>query len=226
MYLLLQKFYSIVLMAIADAKYKFIYVNVGAFGSEGDSGVFSGDAIGRKINNDELPLPDDAMVGGIATPYHFIADDAFALSKRVMKPYTPSRQRPLATEEKIFNYRMSRARRCVENAFGILSRKWLCLSQPLRQHPRCASKIVVACCVLHNVLIGNPTYCPISFGDHIDGSGNLVDGEWRSNHTHPLTPLQSTTGRVANRPKEIRDSLKDYVNSEIGSVPWQNQSIQ
>lgn len=213
-------------MAIADAKYKFIYVNVGAFGSEGDSGVFRADAIGRKINNDELPLPDDAEVAGIGTPYFFIADDAFGLSKRIMKPYTPSRQKPLTIEEKTFNYRLSRARRCVENAFGILSRKWLCLSQPLRQHPKRASKIVLACCVLHNVLIGNTIYCPVSFADHIDGSGNLVEGEWRSNCMHQLTPLQSISGRVANRPKEIRDSLKDYVNSEMGSVPWQNQLIQ
>lgn len=209
-------------MAISDAKYKFIYVNVGAYGSEGDGGVFCSDTIGRKINNDELPLPDDATLGGIEIPYFFIADDAFALSKRIMKPYTPTRAGPLSNEENIFNYRLSRARRCIENAFGILSRKWLCLSHALRHHPKRASKIILACCVLHNLLIDSTHYCPTSFADYIDGNGDIVEGEWRSKRMAELLPLQNASGRIANRPKEIRDCLSAYVNSEIGSVPWQN----
>ncbi|XP_066952525.1 uncharacterized protein [Macrobrachium rosenbergii] len=36
-----KKFYSMVLLAIADASYKFLYVNVGAIGSESDGGVFA-----------------------------------------------------------------------------------------------------------------------------------------------------------------------------------------
>lgn len=212
-------------MAIADANYKFIYVNVGAFGSEGDSGVFLGDAVGKKIYNDELPLPDDVTIGNEELPFYFISDDAFSLSKRIMKPYSPTRQRPLIEEEKIFNYRLSRARRCVENSFGILSRKWLCLSQPLRQSPSRASKIVAACCTLHNFLIGNNSYCPASFADHYDDSGNLVEGEWRSKPSLDLTPLQKIPGRIADRPKQIRDSLKDFVNSAEGRVPWQSECI-
>lgn len=212
-------------MAITDANYKFIYINVGAFGSEGDSGVFLGDAVGRKIYNDELPLPEDSYVGGNEVPFYFIADDAFGLNKRIMKPYTQSRQRALSTEEKIFNYRLSRARRCVENSFGILSRKWLCLSQPLRQQPARASKVVLACCVLHNVLLGDKTYCPPGFADSYDENGDLVEGEWRSNVANDLVSLQRIGGRVIERPKQIRDHLKDFVNSEAGKVPWQNESI-
>ncbi|XP_064111408.1 uncharacterized protein LOC135218892 [Macrobrachium nipponense] len=36
-----KKFYSMVLLAIADASYKFLYVNMGAIGSESDGGVFA-----------------------------------------------------------------------------------------------------------------------------------------------------------------------------------------
>lgn len=211
-------------MAISDANYKFIYVNVGAYGSEGDSGVFGADKIGEKIYNDELILPGETTIGGQKLPYFFIADDAFRLSTRIMKPFTPKKGQYLSKEERIFNYRLSRARRCVENAFGILSRKWQCLSQPLRQSPTRASKIVLACCTLHNLLIGNENYCPAGFADYYNVDGQLIEGEWRK--TAPeMVPLQSCSGRVSLRAKEIRNLLKDFVNSPAGSVPWQTQCI-
>lgn len=62
----------------------------------------------------------------IYMPYYFIGDDAFPLLKRMIKPYKPKRRERLDDEEEVFNYRLSRARRCIENAFGILTIKWGC----------------------------------------------------------------------------------------------------
>lgn len=84
-----QKFYSIILLAIADANYKFIYVNVGAYGSEGDSGVFSNDTLGRTILNNTIPLPSATTINGTKIPYFFVSDDAFPLRPRIMKPFSP-----------------------------------------------------------------------------------------------------------------------------------------
>ena len=61
----------------------------------------------------------------------------------MMKPYP---HRGLSNEKRIFNYR---ARRVVENAFGILANRFKVLS------PEVVDKIVLAYCTLHNLLTSN-----------------------------------------------------------------------
>ncbi|KAH9632488.1 hypothetical protein HF086_017036 [Spodoptera exigua] len=68
-------------------------------------------------------------------------DKAFALNDYTLKPYggTPER----GSMERIFNYRLSRARRVVENAFGILSSVFRVLRKPLLLEPEKATKVVL-----------------------------------------------------------------------------------
>jgi len=103
---LLQGFHSLILMAVADAEYKFAYFDIGAYGSESDSGVFQSCGFGEALDAAKLDLPDDSAVFGKKIPFAFIADDAFTLSSRILKPYKPSRKHPtLSNSERIFNYR-------------------------------------------------------------------------------------------------------------------------
>lgn len=141
-----KRYHSIILMGITDANYKFISIDVGGKGSEGDANMFSRIRLGRMIKEDDpqLLLPDDAPVGNIFMPYYFIGDDAFPLLKRLIKPYKPQRRERLGNDEEIYNYRISRARRCVENAFGILSIKWRCIGRKFQCRPESVKKIVAA----------------------------------------------------------------------------------
>lgn len=62
------------------------------------------------------PMPNDDM----PIPFHFVADDAFAMKPWLMKPLSLRSQ---VHEEIIFSYRLSRARRVVVNSFGILAHR-------------------------------------------------------------------------------------------------------
>jgi hypothetical protein len=118
------EFYSIVLMAVADARYKFIYIDVGAKGKENDSTIFSRSSFGTALRNATLPVPDPSSLSNSENhfPFVFVGDEAFPLQKNLMRPY-PRYSTP-STQQRIFNYRLSRARRVVENAFGIMSAKF------------------------------------------------------------------------------------------------------
>ena len=117
-------FFSIVLMAVADAEYKFLFVDIGANGSCADSGVFKETNLYKAVMEEYAGIPDPETLPKDDCPVHysFITDDAFGLRPWLMKPH-PSRG--LTKKKRIFNYRLSRARRVVENAFGILAQRYL-----------------------------------------------------------------------------------------------------
>lgn len=72
-----KNYHSIVLFAIADADYRFIWAEAGIPGRFSDGGVYSNSDF-KKNYLDKLNLP---------SPYFFIGDDAFPLSERLLKPY-------------------------------------------------------------------------------------------------------------------------------------------
>lgn len=119
-----KKYYSIVMLAVADSNYKFLYMEVGAVGSESDGGIYAQSKLAELMedNKANFPppevLPDDPS--GVSVPYFLLGDDAFSLKPYMMKPY-PTRN--LTRAQRIYNYRVSRARRVVENAFGIMANR-------------------------------------------------------------------------------------------------------
>ena len=94
-----------------------------------------------------------------------------------MKPFA---HRNMTLEEHIFNYRLSRARRIVENAFGILAHRWRCLLTTMQQQPETVKVIVSACLCLHNVM--RVRYPGLQKQD-IDREGTdhpVIPGAWRN----------------------------------------------
>ncbi|KAJ8897960.1 hypothetical protein PR048_003318 [Dryococelus australis] len=108
--------YNIVLMAFVDAQYRFTHIDVRCNGRVSDGVVFGRSALYHALESGELPLPPPKCLPGrsreIPNFFFFVADDAFALRRYIMKPYP---FRGLSFGERVFNYRVSRARRVVEN---------------------------------------------------------------------------------------------------------------
>nr|XP_047141117.1 uncharacterized protein LOC124816125 [Hydra vulgaris] len=116
-----KKTHSIVLLAVCNAKYEFTMVDIGDSGRQSDGSVFNNCSLGYAIENNKLNIPDPEYIGNSekVLPYVLVADDAFGLKRHMMKPY-PNQN--ILLDQKIFNYRLSRARRVIENTF-VSSRK-------------------------------------------------------------------------------------------------------
>ncbi|XP_026291311.1 uncharacterized protein LOC113215862 [Frankliniella occidentalis] len=177
---------SIVLFAIADAKYKFIVADAGAKGREGDSGVFDRSTFGEMFYNHRLRLPPlvynkkmDCLL-----PYVFLGDGAFPLDEHLMKPFEPDARDELPGNHALFNYRLSRARRVVENAFGILSARFRILRRTAIVSETLACNIILSTCALHNLHLMREdsippkqrVYLTPGFSDTYKSNGRMKQG--------------------------------------------------
>lgn len=148
----LQKF-SVVLLAVVDFDYKFITIDVGGYGRNSDGGLFEASVFGQRLANKTLNVPENRPLPNqaVPTPCVLVGDEAFPLRENLMRPF-PHRQARQDERKETFNKRLCRARRVVENAFGILSHKWRVLHRPIEVKIYTTIKIIKAICVLHNYI--------------------------------------------------------------------------
>lgn len=79
-------YYSIVLLGIVNANLEFILADVGCNGRVSDGGVIEETAFYRGLNNGTINVPDrQETVENLN--FVFVADDAFALRRDLLKPF-------------------------------------------------------------------------------------------------------------------------------------------
>ncbi|XP_046141432.1 uncharacterized protein LOC123987741 [Osmia bicornis bicornis] len=158
--------------------------------------------------------------------YVFIGDEAFALTENLIKPFSGTYNKKSA--ERIFNYRLSRARRVVENVFGISSAVFRVLRKPMLLEPEKAQLIVLTVAYLHNFLRRNNNsrslYSPAGTFDS-DQNGVFVEGNWRQErNSNSLIPITNISRRSPLSAQEIRDELKEYFITN-GRLEWQKEYV-
>ena len=188
-------YYSILMQAVVDCRGIFVDVNIGWPGKVHDARVLANSTCYQKACSGNM-FPDwKRTIGGVDIPLLILGDPAYPLLPWLMKPYLENIN--TTSEEKNFNYRQSRARMVVENAFGCLKGRWRCLLKRIDVHTSNVPHVVGACVVLHNM-------CEV-YGDH-------CPPEWIHNPTQQIqssTPAATNTTVLAHR---IRDAIKDYLS--------------
>lgn len=216
-------------MAIVDANYKFIYAHVGSQGRMSDGGVFHTTSFCRGLVNNALNIPKPTPLyksRHLEVPYVIVADDAFPLTTNIMKPFPVNI--PAGSPRRIYNYRLSRARRIVENAFGLLSAVFRIFRKPIAVKPDTTEALVLTCTYIHNFLrrnaVAKKKYSPLGTFDieNVD-TGEITPGIWRRDTAGDtgIISFRKIPRKAGNDAKVIREEFMNYFVSKEGSVSWQ-----
>lgn len=77
-----------VLLALVDANYKFILIDIGSYDKNSDRGIFSHSKMGEALDNKTLNVPQEQVLPGtmIKAPFVIVGDVAFALKSYLLRP--------------------------------------------------------------------------------------------------------------------------------------------
>lgn len=203
----------------------FTLVDIGAYGRRSDGGIFRDSLMGQKFKEGKMNLPKTKPLTvdfGEPLPYVLVGDEAFQLTNYLLRPY-PGKG-GLNQDRRIFNYRLSRARRTIENSFGILVNRWRILRKPIAATVDNTITMVQAIICLHNWLgrcESRNEYIPRNMVDQY-GPNGFIPGLWRQELDN--SALQDISAHDVNNSSRsaiaIREEFCDFFAGE-GAVPWQ-----
>ncbi|XP_063625592.1 uncharacterized protein LOC134797293 [Cydia splendana] len=162
-------------------------------------------------NFPNAPLPGTTE----PVPHVLLGDEGFALQTFLMRPF-PGATTIHDQRKRRYNYRLCRARRVVENTFGILAEKWRVFHRPMECHIEKAIHVTKAACCLHN-------FVRIKHGDMMrmlpnepTSSQNLPENAGTSQNLEggALMPLRRTNARSPNAAIAIREKFVTYFNRD------------
>lgn len=206
-------FHSVVLLALVNANYEILYADIGMNGRVSDATAWHHSRFRAALQSGQIRFPRSKPLpgGSTAVPHVIVADDAFPLSMNLMKPFPIKKQ---TAKQRIFSYRLSRARRVAENAFGILSNKFRVFLAPIHLEPSKVTTVVLACLAMHNLLRRT---CPDMWTLEDEATETIVLEPWQRRAT-------TSKAKPRNYPADaraVRQVFSDYFAGS-GAVPWQN----
>lgn len=197
---------SVMAIAICDATGKATWIASGFPGRMSDSGAFKGTDLYKKISQHGVMPQTSRTINGVKVPFTILGDSGFALESWLLKPFTY--HSALSQNQKIFNYRLSRARRTVENMFGRVKLRWRRLLRGLDVQYERTHKVINVAFALHNIcetngLVVNPT------PDEVQENQLL---ESRFPQPNAVSSRENYNGGM------IREKLMEYFASQ--NQPW------
>lgn len=194
--------YSMIIQAVVDHEYLFRDICVGWPESVHDARVFVNSQIYKTITEDCILESEPCRtILGEQIPLCIVGDSAYPIQTWLMKPFAHNTS--LTAQQKCFNYRLSRARIVVENAFGRLKARWRRLLKRNDMAVEHIPTVISACCILHNI-------CEVH--------GESFNNGWLQNDSEMeyQQPASSPPASVTNSstPNNIRNTLMQYLHSQ------------
>ncbi|CAB4011981.1 Hypothetical predicted protein [Paramuricea clavata] len=196
-------YHSVVIQAVVECKYLFRNIVIGWPGNVHDARILSNSEF-FKIGEQNKLLPENyhVNVGGKFMGTVILGDPAYPLLPWLLKPY-PENPNTIR-QHREFNYRLSRARVTVENAFGRFSRwKWRFRRFLKRVDMDISNLIIViaASCILHNIC-------------EMNNEEILLRWLEESSQATATIPLDNT--HAQDDSVSIRDHFTNYFMSAVG----------
>ena len=189
-------FYSVIIQGVVDSHGLFIDVNIGWPGKVHDARVLVNSKFYNKCNSGNCFPNWKKRINDVDVPLVVLGDPAYPLSSWLMKPFSDTGS--LTTEQQHYNYRQSRARMVVENAYGQLKGRWRCLLKRMDYYAiQYTIDVVATCVVLHNICERN--------GDRCDPEWIHQESQIDDTVNPPVVGTSTASG--AN----IRNAIKQYV---------------
>ena len=141
--------YTLNCQAVVDSNKRFIDLFLGMPGSTNDARMLRRSSLHHLGMHNNLFDREHAVEG--FAPF-LIGDSGYPLLPWLMVPHRGPGQ--LSIAEQLFNRRLRRGRCVVENTFGILKQTFKELLVKSQLHVTFMPDVILACAILHNVLLG------------------------------------------------------------------------
>lgn len=157
------------------------------------------------------------MVNGVEVPYLIVGDPAYPLSRWLMKgfPFTAA----ITKEQDNFNAYLNKGRVVVEIAFGRLKGRWRRLTKKIDADVIFAPTIIMACCVLHNIVEANNEHFHEKWLDIVNDCAEVYPQPGPDIQHHGI-PSRDDGERIRNALVEITNKLPT-----LSSLTWRLRRV-
>jgi len=213
--------YSVILVAMCDARKRIIWAVTGMPGSTGDSSIFEATRKYNDIlNQNDLPESPAFKIGNIEIPYMILGDGGFKHFAWLQKPFSRAARTII---DKYFNKRLSRARMNIEATFALLKSRFRFLYKQNESSVDTINKGTMCAIVLHNLCL--------RFGDVIARARSLRydarGGRRRRSEIRDLIAINSDRSyrytASALPATRVRNALRDMFWEERSASVRQNE---
>lgn len=207
--------FSVVLMDVADADTSFTLIDIGDIGRNSDSSVFRHSSIGTQLKAGSLDVPTPTSLPGNTDqdpfPYYCVCDEAFPLLHDLLRPFP---KKVLDDAKIIFNFRLSKGRKSVACAFGMLASEFRVFEVPMACKKQCVIAVAKAACVLHNFI-------------RIREGKFQRPSNFAASFVIPTMPDGSTIQEIPTQAQAVRlrNRLGNYFIKPEGAIPIQRQYL-